>query len=94
MLLLNDTRAIKFAAQYNPEFVELHSVCLNVPKLQQAIIEEFHNRVKIVIGVGGCTIQEIDNALRIFNQRETILMFGFQNFPTKYSDINLKKIQK
>ena len=94
LLLLNDTRAIKFAAQYNPEFVELHSVCLNVPKLQQAIIEEFHNRVKIVIGVGGCTIQEIDNALRIFNQRETILMFGFQNFPTKYSDINLKKIQK
>ena len=94
MLLLNDTSAIQFAAQYNPELVELHSVCLNVPQLQQAIIEKIYSRVKIVIGVGGCTIQEIDNALGEFNKRETILMFGFQNYPTKYSDVNLKRIRK
>ena len=48
MLLLNDTSAIKFAAQYNSELVELHSVCLNVPSLQQAIIEEIE--ALIVIG--------------------------------------------
>ena len=94
MLLLNDTSAIQFAAQYNPELVELHSVCLNVPQLQQAIIEKIYSRVKIVIGVGGCTIQEIDNALGEFNKRETILMFGFQNYPTKYADVNLKRIRK
>ena len=66
MLLLNDTSAIKFAAQYNSELVELHSVCLNVPSLQQAIIEEIDSKTKIIIGVGGCSLQEIDKAVEAF----------------------------
>ena len=94
MLLLNDTSAINFAAQYNPELVELHSVCLNVPRLQQTLLEKVDNKTKIVIGVGGCSLQEIDKAVDIFCQRDTILMFGFQNYPTKYADVNLKKIRK
>ena len=94
MLLLNDSTAIKFAAQFNPALVELHSVCLNVPKLQQAILADIESDTKVVIGVGGCSLQEIDRAVEVFNQRETILMFGFQNYPTKYADVNLKKIRK
>jgi N,N'-diacetyllegionaminate synthase len=94
MLLLNDTKAIKFAAKYNPELVEIHSVCLNVPRLQYTIMEEIDSTAKIVIGVGGCSLQEIDKAVEIFKQRETVLMFGFQNYPTKYADVNLKKIRK
>jgi len=94
MLLLNDTTAIKFAAQFNPALVELHSVCLNVPKLQQAILSDIESGTKVVIGVGGCSLQEIDRAVELFNQRETILMFGFQNYPTKYADVSLKKIRK
>lgn len=94
MLLLNDTKAIKFAAQYNPELVELHSVCLNIPRLQAAILQDLNVKTKVVIGVGGCSIQEIDQAVEAFSQRDTILMFGFQNYPTKYADVNLKKIRK
>jgi len=94
MLLLNDTSAINFAAQYNPELVELHSVCLNVPRLQQTILEKIDDKTPIVIGVGGCSLQEIDKAVEVFNKRDTILMFGFQNYPTKYADVNLKKIRK
>ena len=29
MLLTNDTKAIEFALSFNPEYVEIHSVCLN-----------------------------------------------------------------
>ena len=94
MLLLNDTSAINFAAQYNPELVELHSVCLNVPRLQQTILEKIDDKTPIVTGVGGCSLQEIDKAVEVFNKRDTILMFGFQNYPTKYADVNLKKIRK
>jgi|TARA_B100000959_G_C14976055_1_gene621569 N,N'-diacetyllegionaminate synthase len=94
MLLLNDTSAIKFAAQYNSELVELHSVCLNVPSLQQAILEEIDSKTKIIIGVGGCSLQEIDKAVEAFKKRDTILMFGFQNYPTRYADVNLNKIRK
>ena len=94
MLLLNDTKSIKFASKYNPDLVELHSVCLNVPKLQQAIIKEMNSKTRIVIGIGGCSLQEVDAAVESFKQREVVLMFGFQNYPTKYADINLKKIRK
>jgi len=94
MLLLNDTKAIEFAARFSPEFVELHSVCLNVPRLQKVILEKIDQTTKIVIGVGGCTLQEVDAAVNVFNDRSTILMFGFQNYPTKYEDINLGKIRK
>jgi N,N'-diacetyllegionaminate synthase len=94
MLLLNDTKAVQFAAQFNPEIVEVHSVCLNVPRLQKAILKHISNNTKIVIGVGGCTLKEIEKAVEVFNNRETILMFGFQNYPTKYKDVNLRKLRK
>ena len=94
MLLLNDTKAINFAKQFKPEYVEIHSVCLNVPRLQEAIRSNIDKNTKVVIGVGGCSFQEVDEAVNFFHDRETILMFGFQNYPTKYGDVNLYKIQK
>jgi sialic acid synthase SpsE len=94
MLLLNDTKAINFAAQFSPDFVELHSVCVNVPALQNSILEKIDKKAKIVIGIGGCTIEEIDSAINSFQDREVVIMTGFQNFPTKYEDVNLDKIRK
>ena len=94
MLLLNDTTAVEFASKYNPSLIELHSVCLNVPRLQNKILEKFDKKTKIVIGIGGCTLQEVDAAIHTFCAYETILMFGFQNYPTKYEDVNLSKIRK
>lgn len=94
MLLLNDTKSIEFAKKFNPELVELHSVSLNIPRLQNAIISHINNEAKIVIGVGGCSIEEVEEAVKFFHDRETILMFGFQNYPTKYEDVNLSKIKK
>lgn len=94
MLLLNDTRAIEFSAEFDPDFVELHSVCLNVPKLQESLLRNIRNSVPVIIGVGGCTLDEVDSAVSVFDDRETVLMFGFQNYPTKYEDVNLKKIRK
>ncbi|MCI5134165.1 MAG: hypothetical protein D3920_03645 [Candidatus Electrothrix sp. AW2] len=94
MLLLNDSSAIRFAAQFQPEIVELHSVCLNVPNLQKELIDHTDPKTKVAIGVGGCTLQEVDAAVQVFSSRETILMFGFQNYPTRYEDVNLAKIRK
>jgi N,N'-diacetyllegionaminate synthase len=94
MLLLNDTKAVEFSKKYNPEMVELHSVSLNVPRLQDAVLENISDKAKIVIGVGGCSIREIEEAVKFFHSREIVLMFGFQNYPTKYEDVNLLKIKK
>jgi len=94
MLLLNDTSAIEFATDFKPEIIELHSVCLNVPSLQNAVLDKFGHRTPVVIGVGGCSLQEVDAAVRAFEERDVILMFGFQNYPTRYEDVNLSKIRK
>ena len=94
MLLLNDTEAVKFAARFQPDFVELHSVCLNVPRLQEAILEYIDPAVPVVIGAGGCTLQEVDAAVQNFFWRKIIIMHGFQNYPTRFEDVNLNKIRK
>jgi N,N'-diacetyllegionaminate synthase len=94
MLLLNDTKAIEFSKKFKPEMVEIHSVSLNVPRLQDAVLENINDKTKIVIGVGGCTVKEIEEAVKFFNLRDIVLMFGFQNYPTKYEDVNLLKIKK
>ena len=94
MLLLNDTKAVEFATQFDPEMVEIHSVCLNVPRLQRAVFENIDSKTKVVIGIGGCSLDEINKAVQFFLDREVVLMFGFQNYPTKYEDVNLRKIRK
>ena len=94
MLLLNDTKAIEFGACFNPEYIELHSICINVPALQSAVLKIIDEKTKIVIGIGGCTLDEVDAAVRAFEKKPLILMSGFQNFPTKYEDVNLDKIRK
>jgi len=94
MLLLNDTKSVKFAKKFNPEMVELHSVALNVPRMQDAVKRHINNKAKIVIGVGGCSVEEVQEAVHFFYGKEIVLMFGFQNYPTKYEDVSLLKIRK
>ena len=94
MLLLNDTMAVEFSKKYSPEMIELHSVTLNVPRLQDSVLKNISDKTKIVIGVGGCSLREIEEAVNFFHSREIVLMFGFQNYPTKYEDVNLLKIRK
>lgn len=94
MLLTNDLASIEFVSSFNPDVIELHSTCLNVPQLQKALKDNLSQDIKVVIGVGGTTLKEIDNAVGAFNNRKTILMFGFQNYPTKYEDVNISKIKK
>ena len=94
MLLVNDTKTVKFAAKFTPDIIEVHSVCLNDFYILNAINKHIHSKTKIVLGVGGSTIEEIENAIHQLNTDNIILMFGFQNYPTKYEDINFKKIRR
>lgn len=94
MLLFNDRKAIDFGMKYHPEIVEIHSVCLNDIKLLEHLNSKLEKETKVVIGVGGSDIYEIENAINILNTDKIVLMHGFQNYPTKYQDINFKKIKK
>jgi len=94
MLLFNDTKAVEFGMAFNPTHVEIHSVCLNDINLLDALKQHLSRETKVVLGVGGSSLYEIENAINILRHRNIVLMFGFQNFPTKYEDINFAKMRK
>ncbi|MDY6531274.1 N-acetylneuraminate synthase family protein [Acinetobacter faecalis] len=94
MVLVNDTDAVDLVAAYNPLLVEVHSVALNNPHLLNKIDKTFDSRAKIVLGVGGSSLYEIENAASQFSNKQIVLMFGFQNYPTRYEDVNFNKIRR
>ncbi len=94
LLLVNDTKSIEFAKKIKPQYIELHAVCLNVARLMNPIKKLISNRTKLILGEGGSELYEIQNAVNFFGHKNLILMFGFQNYPTNYKDVNLLKIKK
>ena len=94
MLLFNDIQAVEFGLSFNPEYVEIHSTCLNDIFLLEKLKNKIEEETKIVLGVGGTSIDEIKNAIKFLDHSNIILMFGFQNYPTVYEDVNLNKIRK
>ena len=93
MLLFNDKKAIDFGIKYQPELVEIHSVCLNDINLLYHLKDSINKDTKVVLGVGGSELNEIENAISIINSKNIILMHGFQNYPTRYKDINFGKMK-
>jgi N,N'-diacetyllegionaminate synthase len=94
MLLFNDVRAIEFGMHFDPAIVEIHSVCLNDINLLTALNQNIGSEKKIVLGIGGSDLYEIENALNTIKSQNIILFFGFQNYPTKYNDINFEKMRR
>lgn len=78
----------------NIEAIELHATELNDYFLLQ---EAANFPGKIILGVGGSTLDEIQYAIDFFyahNKTDILLMYGFQSYPTNYQDINLSKMLK
>lgn len=75
--------------------IELHATSLNDYYMQKEL-ENYAG--KVILGVGGCFIDSISNAVRKLKQskhnRDIVLMYGFQVYPTDYSLVNLSKMQK
>ena len=94
MLLFNDTKAIEFGMRFNPSVVEIHSVCLNDIYLLETLKQNIEPKNKIALGVGGSSFYEIENAINILQHQNIVLMFGFQNYPTRYEDINFAKMRR
>lgn len=74
--------------------VEIHAVCLN----DIFILKEASNFKKtVILGIGGSSLDEIQyavNFLKKNGKNDIFLMYGFQNYPTDYSEINLSKMLK
>ncbi len=97
IVLCNDSKSIDFAINYNGKSIkaiELHATGLNDYLLLQKAADF---KGTVILGVGGSSLDEISFAidtLKEMGQNDIFLMYGFQNYPTKYEDINLKKMIK
>jgi N,N'-diacetyllegionaminate synthase len=91
--VFSNSRA-KLANQLGADSFKIHSSDVNNEKLL-AYVAKLGK--PILLSCSGCTENEIDNAIKILKTNVDIqifLMYGFQGFPTKLSDINLKRITK
>ncbi|WP_452227212.1 N-acetylneuraminate synthase family protein [Lacinutrix cladophorae] len=97
VVLCNDPQSVDFVIEYSGDSIkaiELHATGLNDYLLLQKAAK-FNGTV--ILGVGGSSLDEISYAIDILNelgQNDIFLMYGFQNYPTRYEDINLKKMIK
>ena len=76
---------------YTIDKYELHSVCFN----ERPLIELLKESIKdIFLGIGGRKSFEIRSVVESIkkSEREIILMFGFQSFPTNIKNLQLGKI--
>lgn len=97
--LCDDVESIEYISNTNNEVVsaiELHATGLN----DWFLLEEAAKfKGPIILGIGGSTIDEIAYAVDFLKSKDKgkndiILMYGFQSYPTKYTDINLSKMLK
>lgn len=93
--LCNDVASLKWINEEctnSVKVVEIHATGINdIFLLQEAT--KFTNTV--MLGVGGSTLDQLEfavNFLRSHKKSDIFLMYGFQNYPTDYKDINLSKI--
>ena len=84
----------KFANKLGVNVFKIHSSDINNFQLLEYVAS---TRKPIILSCSGCNINEIDDAVSIIQKTsnsQIILMHGFQGFPTKISQMNLKRIKK
>jgi len=92
--LCDDVESIQYIVSKKKKVaaLELHATSLNdFYMLTEAA--KFEGR--IILGIGGSTLSDIAYAvdfLRHHDKHDILLMYGFQNYPTNYADINLAKM--
>jgi|LGVF01.1.fsa_nt_gb sialic acid synthase SpsE len=96
IILADDLGCLDFleSVQNTLSAIEIHACSLNDIKMLNKV-SDFS--IPVILGIGGSTIDEIAFAIDCLKEKgksDIILMYGFQNYPTKYEYINLKKMQK
>lgn len=95
--LCNDNASLNWVNNLSDgliDVVELHATAIN----DVLLLEKAANfKSTVMLGVGGSSIDQIQFAIDFLNKNnkhDIFLMYGFQNYPTDYKDINLEKMIK
>lgn len=91
ILMPLDVKAFDLIYKFEIKYIEIHSVSFKDTKLLNELEK---TKVPLIFGIGGRTIEEIDTIVKKYNDREIILMVGFQSFPSDLRDIKLERISE
>lgn len=91
LVLVNDRQALEFVTEQNIHMLEIHASLLGDLNMLQEVNVKIGREVEVILGIGGATLEEVNQAIQLLETNNIVLMFGFQSFPTKYSDINFNK---
>ena len=82
--------ALKFAIKSNLDGIKIHSSDLsNIKILKQ--LKKY--KKKIFISCGGSNLIELKNTIKFLENKNIILMHGFQSYPTSIKDVNFQKLK-
>ena len=96
MALCDDVESIEYIINsgLKVKAIEVHATSLNDHFILE-VVSKFKGM--IFLGIGGSTLDEIHYAIDMLNNNgadDIVLMYGFQSYPTNYSDINLSKMMR
>jgi len=91
ILMPLDCLAFELCALFEVKYLEIHSVSFKDNKLLSRLDE---STIPLILGVGGRTLSEVEEVVKKYQDREIILMTGFQSFPSEIKDIKLLRIKK
>jgi sialic acid synthase SpsE len=91
ILMPLDIKAFELAKEFDIKYIEIHSVSFKDQKLLNELED---TKIPLIFGIGGRTIDEIDTMAKKYNNREIVLMAGFQSYPSDLEDIKLERISE
>lgn len=84
-------QSLMLAEKLNVDAIKIHPTDVSNKRLLNYVSKSKIN--KIVLGVGGAYKEEISIALEILKNKELILLFGFQSYPTSTEDNKVSRIK-
>lgn len=91
--MCNDISSVEFASEMKPDIYVIPSACLCEEELVARVAEE---KRPVFLRVGGSYLGEIERAIFLLRENgndQVALIHGFQNYPTKLEDMNLRFTQ-
>jgi len=75
---------------YTVKFMDIHSVCFYDETLLNLIKQ---SDIDVILGMGGRTLDEIQDKINFFGSKLRVLMVGFQAYPSKIEEVHIEKIK-
>jgi N,N'-diacetyllegionaminate synthase len=76
--------------KYKINFLDIHSVSYYHEDLHKRIKE---SGIPVILGIGGRDLEEIKDRINYFGDQLSVLMVGFQSYPSKIENLKIEKIR-